>query len=231
MRHENPLNRIKFLERKLDIYEENYKRLYAIFDSNERLYHDINHHLQVLRYMAEKSGKEEFVNYIDGISSPGKELTKYIWSGVDIVDVILNHMVTECEENGIDIKVNAEFPQNEIVTADDVCTILFNLLDNAKEACQSYITINGDKPIIDVNIRYIRGFIIIKVKNPVVVKPEKKIGRFITTKSNKKHHGYGMVNVEKTAGKYNGNFEIEIEDNNFTATVMLCVGEENVRRM
>lgn len=231
MKRENPLNKIKFLERKLDIYKENYKRLCAIYESNEMLYHDMNHHLQVLRFMAEKNRNDEFVKYIDGISSPGKELTKYIWSGVDIVDVILNHMAAECEESGIELKVNAEFPQNEIITADDMCIMLFNLLDNAKEACLLYRKINENMPVIIVNIRYIRGFIMIQVKNPVAVIPNKKTGKFITTKTDKKHHGYGMINVEKTALKYNGNFETKIENHFFIATVMLCIGEEYTRKM
>lgn len=231
MKYENPFRRIKFLERKLEIYEKNYLKLCSIYDSNERLYHDMNHHLQVLRFMAEKSGNQDFIQYIDRISSPGKELTKYIWSGVDIVDVILNHMITECEEQEIEIKVNAEFPQNEVVTPDDLCIILFNLLDNAKEACQLYKNKNADKPAINVNIRYIRGFIMIQVKNPVVSKQMRQPGRFLSTKQNKIHHGYGIKNIEKTTLKYNGNFSTEIQDHTFVATVMLCLEEDSIRRM
>ena len=40
-------NKIRFLERKNQVLEENYHLLTDLYQKNERLYHDMNHHLQL----------------------------------------------------------------------------------------------------------------------------------------------------------------------------------------
>ena len=51
---------------------------------------------------------------------------------------------------GIEMDVNAEFPKDCNITSDDLCVILFNLLDNAMEACQHYIRQAKTPPRIEV---------------------------------------------------------------------------------
>lgn len=128
--------KIKFLERKNQVLEENYHLLTELYRKNEHLYHDMNHHLQMIYHLAKKNGTSEIAEYVNSISAPINELSDTTWSGVDIVDAILNHAVLEAEKQGIEIDVNAEFPKDCSITSDDLCVILFNLLDNAMEACQ-----------------------------------------------------------------------------------------------
>lgn len=227
MRIEPPWGRIRFLERKNKVLEENYHLLSKLYEENERLYHDMNHHLQMLCYLAQKAENTEITDYIASISTPISQLSDVIWSGVDIVDAILNHTIAKARQMGIRIDVNAEFPQNSSIASDDLCIILFNLLDNAMEACRPYLIVQDQKPLISVTIRRIHQFLLIKVKNPCSQKPSGLASLFSTTKKNPCHHGIGLRNVRETAEKYNGNVEFEVNEDSFTASVLLFFQQES----
>lgn len=212
-----PFGKSRFLERKNQVLEENYHLLSELYQKNEHLYHDMNHHLQMIYYLAERLDAAEIKQYINSISAPIKDCTNIVWSGFDIVDAILNHAVAEAEKYGIRMDVNVEFPKDCTIASDDLCVILFNLLDNAMEACRT-ASVN---PSIEVTIRRIHQFLIIKVQNPYIRPPKKLFGFFTTTKSDSLHHGIGLHNVRETVEKYNGNLEFEIKDGLFVTTALL----------
>ena len=217
---QTPKNRIRFLERKNQVLEENYHLLTDLYRKNEHLYHDMNHHLQMIYHLAKKNGTQEIEEYVNSISAPINELSDTTWSGVDIVDAILNHTVLEAQRQGIEIDVNAEFPKDCNITSDDLCVILFNLLDNAMEACLRRMRQTGNPPRIEVTIRRIHQFLIIKIQNPCIP-PRKLFGIFPTTKADARHHGIGLRNVREKVEKYNGSLEIDVEDDVFTITALL----------
>ncbi len=213
-------NKIKFLERKNQVLEENYHLLTQLYQKNEHLYHDMNHHLQMIYHLAKNKGISEITEYINSISAPINELSDMIWSGVDMVDAILNHTVFETRKQGIQIKVNVEFPPNSTITSDDLCVILFNLLDNAVEASLRYMRKTNRQPVIDVTIRRIHQFLIIKIQNPCLP-PKKLFGLFPTTKADALHHGIGLRNVREKVENYNGSLEFEVKDDLFVVTALL----------
>lgn len=218
----------RFLERKAQVLEENYHLLSEVYGENERLYHDMNHHLQMIYYLAQKQGDTEVMDYVTSISAPINQLSDVIWCGVDIVDAILNHGVADAEKKGIRMDVNAEFPQNSNISSDDLCVILFNLLDNAMESCERLLRStekNQETPVIAVTIRKIRHFLMIKVQNPSIHPPKSLFGRLLSTKENTRHHGIGLKNVHETAEKYGGNVEFETKDGVFITSVLLFFGE------
>lgn len=213
-------NRIRFLERKNQVLEENYHLLTELYQKNERLYHDMNHHLQMIYHLAKKNKIPEIAQYVSSVSAPINELSDTTWSGVDIVDAILNHTVLDAQRQGIEIEVNAEFPKDCNITSDDLCVILFNLLDNAMEASRRFMRQTKTPPRIEVTLRRIHQFLIIKIQNPCVP-PRKLFGVFPTTKTDARHHGIGLHNVREKVEKYNGSLEIDVKDDIFTVTAML----------
>ena len=213
----NLLSRIRFLELKNDLLEENHHRLTQIYKENASLYHDMNHHLQIISYLAQKAGNTEISDYVCSVSAPIRQLPDAIWSGVDLVDAILNHTLALAKTKGITMDVNVEFPNNSAIAADDISVILFNLLDNALENTK----ITAHTPVISVTIRKIEQFLMIKVQNPCSEIRKKRFGRFFSTKANSIHHGIGLENVRHTAEKYGGNLETNIHDGIFAATVLL----------
>lgn len=220
-------SRVRFLELKNALLEENHHRLNDIYKENARLYHDMNHHLQMISYLAQKAENAEIASYVASISEPIQQLPDVIWSGVDLVDAILNHILTLADARGIHMDMNVEFPNDCTVSADDICVILFNLLDNALENTKTARIAPGNAdsapnaPVISVSIRKIEQFLMIKVQNPCQEDRKKRFGRFFSTKANPLQHGIGLENVRKTAEKYGGNVETMVCGGQFTAAVLL----------
>ena len=216
-------SRIRFLELKNALLEENHRRINEIYKENARLYHDMNHHLQIISWLAQKAGNVEIMDYTASISEPIQKLPDVIWCGFDLVDAIINHTLALAKAKGITMDVNIEFPDTCTIAADDICVILFNLLDNALENTTAFVKAGNDfaAPVIRVTIRRMEQILMMKVQNPCPENRKHDFGRFFTTKADPLHHGIGLQNVRKTAEKYGGNVETSVQDGIFTAAVLL----------
>ena len=98
----------------------------------------------------------------------------------------------------------------------DVCNIFTNLLDNSMEAAKKNENKNIKLYIYEKN-----GYVIIKNENFCKCYKKNKIGKFETTKKDKKSHGYGIKIIEKTLEKYNGDLNIKIDNGIFRMIILL----------
>ncbi len=202
------------------LLEQHCKILQQSYASNAELFHDMNHHLQIIYHIANQNGDEEIKQYISNITTPIQELSNYIWTGVEIVDVILNNKKQLAQSKGYAMDINTELPNNTGISSDDYCVILSNLIDNAIEALDRLpkpITL----PLIQVSIRRIHQFLMIQVSNPCLDNRKKKHGFFSTSKPNTVRHGWGLKSIKKTVNKYHGSLNCEIKNHTFTATALL----------
>lgn len=97
----------------------------------------------------------------------------------------------------------------------DLCSLLFNLLDNAMEACRSA---NTSSPFFCLEI-YRKGDILhlhmVNSKNRSVVFNRK------TTKADSSTHGFGILIMEDIAQKYNGYCLWEDKKETFCSSIIL----------
>lgn len=213
-------SRIKLLEEKNCLLEQQCELLKQSFSANAELFHDMNHHLQVIYHMAMQSGNEEILSYVSHISTPINTLTNSTWTGVEIVDAILNYKKTIAAQKGYSMRINAELPYNTGIHSDDYCIILSNLIDNAIEALDRFPQ-PTDSLFIEISIRRIHQFMMLRISNPCFDSPTRKSGKFTTSKSNKILHGLGLKNVSKIVKKYQGSLDFELKNDIFTVTVLL----------
>lgn len=210
-------HKMDFLEMRNHSLWQNYNSLNEIYAGNSKLYHDLNNHLNVLYQLLDDEKTEEAKAYIKGISKPILGLSKTVWTGVDVVDVVINSKLQRMQELGIIGDINVEFPKDSDILPNDLCTILSNLLDNAMEAV---VNLENDK-YISLTIRRVNYFLFIRVINPC--NEIKKFDIFPdTTKGNKLLHGWGLQSVSDTVRKYNGTIECINENGKFVAKLMLA---------
>ena len=99
----------------------------------------------------------------------------------------------------------------------DISTILTNLLDNAVSALKN---IKRDKKL-NIKIVYRKGMLIISIDNTYDGVVLYENGEIVTTKKDKNVHGKGLINIRKTAEKYNGLLKLSHNENVFTSEVLL----------
>lgn len=209
--------KLNFAEMRNHLLEENYKAINEIYMSNAKLYHDLNNHLNVLYQLLDKGNEDEAKKYIKEISKPILKLSQTIWTGVDVVDVIINSKIEKMKEKKIAFKINAEFPQNTNIMPHDICTILANLMDNAIEATSKLQNCRS----ISLTIRKINHFLMIKVSNSCIENKEEFNQYPETTKENKELHGWGLPSVMDAVEKYNGTLKCVNQNNQFVVKIIL----------
>ena len=221
MRQEERLQ-MNVLEMRNTLLSENYKELSEIYRNNSKLYHDLNNHLNVLYQLLNEENINEAKDYIKEISKPILGLSKTAWTGIDVVDVVINSKLQKMNETEIMSDINVEFPKACNILPNDVCTILSNLLDNAIEATQKV----EESKYIKLIIRRAKYFLFIRVSNPC-----KKMKEFEvlpkTTKDNKNLHGWGLQSVNDVVEKYNGRMECLNIGTEFVVNIMLTFDVEN----
>lgn len=219
--HEKEL--LATIEMQKELLEQNYTAVNRAYSQNARLFHDFHRHLEVLRQLAGKYHAPELSRYIDSIISPVQNISSMVWTGNQTVDYILNSRHAKAEESGIHMEMNIEYPYNTNIKANDLCTILSNLLDNALEAAAAMPADNAPCGCsINLTIRRIHNILVIKLKNSSPKPSYTPEGELSTAKKGLLLHGWGMKNIESTVQKYDGVIQTSYSGHIFQTTITMC---------
>lgn len=210
---------------KVNMLSSQYEQLWQVWTENAMLFHDMGNHLQTIHHLAQTGQNEEICRYIARIGRPVERLASISWTGVGIVDAVLNAKRQLAGERGYEMDINAQMPVNTGIAADDLCTVLTNLLDNAIESMDRekdglLRTDRGMLPI-KVSLRHIHYFLVIRVANPCLEDKAQKNGFFATDKKDRMRHGWGIKSVRHTVRKYNGSLSLETAQGWFVASALL----------
>ncbi len=74
------------------LLEKNYEQLNSFYIENAKLYHDMNHHFDMVYHLLDTEELFRAKEYIEGIMEPLKEKQIPVRSGIDILDVVLYEM-------------------------------------------------------------------------------------------------------------------------------------------
>lgn len=200
------------------LLEKNYKVAEESYESNARLYHDMRNHFSMIQQYLSDGNIIEAQKYIEKING-FKAVSPEHFTGIEAIDYILSQKIDVAKQQNIITNIHAEYPRDCRIDPVDLCTILTNLLDNAIEACTKQPPDEVRK--LNVTIRRIHQFIIIRIANTSISAPTIHNGKLVTSKSDKVHHGWGMKNVQTAAAKYHGTIDYDYKDSLFTVSVML----------
>jgi hypothetical protein len=121
----------------IEMQESYYKEIVINDQEIRRFRHDMKAHLGCLRLLSEAKRYNELTQYINDVSDEVESLlVRIIKTGNDTLDAVLNYMVSELKEDNIHIHVNGIIPNGIKLSGPDLCTIFFNTISNAAEACK-----------------------------------------------------------------------------------------------
>ena len=103
----------------------------------------------------------------------------------------------------------------------DLYAILGNALDNAIEAVEKFE--EAEKRQIDVMIHRQKNFLVMNFINPIPEKLKFDDEFPVTTKKDKKYHGFGLRSIQHFVKKYDGVLNISEEDGCFSLKIMIPV--------
>ncbi len=206
------------LKKQMDIYEYGMKKDIKKDEAIRTMRHDMKHHVMELYNFINDNKKADALEYLDKMGHQIKLSSGKVSTGVKALDDILEYMITEAEENKIDVSTHIVVPNSIDISSYDMNIIFGNLMENAIEAAK-----NCEAPKICVYVRYNYGCLFIKITNTYEGKLVKKEGEYISTKPDKERHGLGLKSVKNTIDKYAGSFEANGENGIFAVRVMLVL--------
>lgn len=97
----------------------------------------------------------------------------------------------------------------------DLAALLGNALDNAMEAAAQ-----ASEKAVTVRCRADRGLFMLRVENPVAGPVDRNL---VTTKADKRTHGFGLPGMREIAARYGGTLETRSENGRFELVVCLSL--------
>ena len=202
------------------ILKNNYLRLNRMYKGAARGMHDYKNHMLVIRELLSTKSYSEAETYVSTLcDSLRQENFAQTYTGVEIVDAVLNVKQNEGINYGIKTDIRASYPHSSGIVSVDICTILGNLLDNAIEACAKVTPKENRR--IGVRISYTENVVMIKIENTVDENPFVNSEILETTKKERTGHGLGISIVKKVLEKYHGDLKQMYENGMFISKVIL----------
>lgn len=205
----------EMIELKNKMLEKNYNDMLNNYNENLRLFHDFYAHMNVILNYVQMNENKKCEAYIEEILKSKEKLRKHVWTGNEIMDLILNDRCCEAEKKGLQIHIEADTVGTVQISDMDLCTIFSNLINNALENCPA------GQEAVRVYIKRRQEFLIVIVHNQVEEKSVIRNGSPVTKKTNRRLHGIGLDSVSCAVHKNDGSIEYSIQDHSFEVIVTI----------
>lgn len=214
----------QMLEQKVRVYTN---QLNVIRQGEEKikiLRHDMKHHMNEIRLLADKYHAAEIGKYIDCMEQSIRNPDEMVSSGNVEIDSVLNYMLQKARDQLDDVIVKVILPE-KMKHAFEINVLIGNLLENAIEAA-----VQTDRKYLKAAMVFKRGVLKIRMENSFLSVETEKGGRqgkrhFLTTKKEKEQHGFGLKSVEKIVEAYNGTMEVTPQKDVFCVNLILYMPE------
>lgn len=187
--------------------EHQYVELKDAYEENRCLIHDERHKMQYLRECMENKEYEKVRTFLGVYEEELETQRRKHWSPIFTLDFILNMKIRRIEGLGIKFTLKTNVDSIKIDESDFV-VLMGNLLDNAIEAAAKCPLENR---AISLWLQEVNEMLLITMENTAPVEPEQKNGRFLTSKKNKKEHGWGVQSMRHIVEKYGGDIAFKYE--------------------
>lgn len=181
--------------------------------------HNLVNELIVLKNGIETNDEEKVISNLNRIINDFNISESISNSGNSTVDALINFKYALAKEYGINFLLKIHVPDELPIDQCDLGVVLGNTLDNAIEATKDC---EVHEKTIEISMGIKKEAWVLLIKNPY----EHKLlldrnGNLLSTKQDKKQHGYGLTSVIRIAEKYNGEVITDYSENMFAVTVVM----------
>jgi hypothetical protein len=192
----------------------------AKYEELHKLRHDLKNQMGLLSGFVRDHKYEELEDYLADINEKTYVAIDYFETGNTFVSAILNMELSKAKSHGLRIEGKISIPSELNISANDLSSLLCNLLDNSIEANLRY----GIKDKIEVSMLYEAPYLFITVRNHIPKDvDEKKLLSLNSSKGDRMNHGYGTKVIRDISSKYNGTTKFEVQDGCFVFDGMLLL--------
>jgi sensor histidine kinase regulating citrate/malate metabolism len=210
------LRELDAVQSTLQTQYQQYKQSRESIEVINMKYHDMKHQIQFLKNEQDPVKRNEF---LDRMENEIKSFELQNKTGNAILDTILTGKSLYCYKHGITMTSVADGKLLDFMDVVDICNIFGNALDNAIESVMRIE--DKEKRLIHVTVSKLNDFVMIRIENYYEGSLFTDGSDYITTKSDKKYHGYGIKSIKYTADRYEGAVYINTDNNWFDIKIVI----------
>lgn len=199
------------------------KQQYDITKKNMEMFdikmHDVKHMLLGMRNILTSEQIAEIEKVVTIYDSTVK-------SGNEVLDVIFTEKSLQCEQKDISFERIVDGSLLRFMHVSDVYSLFGNAIDNAIEAVSKVD--KREKRTVSLMVRESRGMVYIGLENGYTGTIEFEDDLPVTTKQDKRFHGFGTKSMRNVVEKYGGTMVINASDNIFRLNILLPVPKAKV---
>lgn len=185
-----------------NLIREHYSTLEYQMEQTRRIRHDIANHIYLIEQLSLQSEDQEELaeDYKNELEKTFHSLRNRTFCEEMIIDSVIRNKLRECQNRQIRTECQAEKISVGDMERIDVLGLLYNVFDNAMEACE---LVDTERRWIYMEIKNESNMLILicrNSKNPdIFLKDGQK-----TTKQDKENHGIGKDIMKSIVKKYHG---------------------------
>ena len=203
----------------MEMQYKNYQLSKENIDMVNQKYHDLKHQINLLKTQA-YVGKS--TSYLEKMEREIRVYETQNKTGNQILDAVLTNKAMICQNKEIELKFIVDGGALSFMEDMDVSALFGNMLDNAIESAEKQQ--EKQKRLIWLYVTKEKQFVRIRTENYRDEKIRFKNGMPVTTKKDRRLHGYGMKSIKSTVEKYHGSVVAAQENNWFELKILLPAG-------
>lgn len=193
--------------------QENIKKseenMIALYERTCGVKHDLNDHLVAIQTMIEDGNGQEAAEYIEKLKqSYSPNTSQVMLTSNRLFNAIINVKLEICAQKGIAANISVQDEAVSFLRSEDMAALFGNLFNNAIEAAEQ-----SEEKLIRFTLQRQGRYISVYVENSVRDQVLEKNSALQTTKTNKAVHGFGVKNIRRIVGEYDGMIDF-FEDRN-----------------
>lgn len=206
------------LEKERELYYHQCAMMQSSTEELRAFRHDINNQLIAVSELMGAEKYEEAKRLVGVLS--GKINSKILFSttGNIPIDSMINYKLQNAGNEQIRVETEIAVPADFEMDISDCITILGNLLENALYAVRQ---VEESERFLKLKVVYDKGCLVLQCANPYMTEVPYENGKIVSAKKERKEHGFGLKNIEKTVEKYSGCMDIHHENRVFIVDILL----------
>lgn len=206
--------KLKVSEKLTQQREENYKILQSNENELRALRHDMKNHIMVMNEYLKNNDAETAKEHLKAIQGTLESISSVVNTGNSALDATINIGAKKAQALNIKYKTQISGSENINIDPADICSLLSNLIDNAIEGC-----LGSENKYVYIEISVSDMGFKIHIENTTKLNNCDCLD--VSSKADKRNHGFGLKNVRSIVKKYNGIAKLEVKNGIFNVDIIL----------